>query len=81
MAWFILNSAFLVVFGLELLLRIRADGSRTFLDRQRGAAWNSFDAVVIFVGALDLWFLTWLETAGGPFGELTVLRVVRLRVV
>ena len=40
-AYFQVESAFLVIFGVELLLRVKADGlSQTFRDTRNGAAWN-----------------------------------------
>ena len=46
--WFGIESTFLCIFILELILRFRADGFRTFNDY-----WNCFDLLLIIVGAWE----------------------------
>lgn len=50
--WFGLETAFLVIFISELILRFRADRCRMFLD-----AWNLFDTAIVLLGVIDTWIL------------------------
>mmetsp|Transcript_67343 Transcript_67343/g.161464 ORF Transcript_67343/g.161464 Transcript_67343/m.161464 type:complete len:621 (+) Transcript_67343:172-2034(+) len=72
------ESCFLCVFLVEIILRMRAElpRIRNFFD-----AWGTFDVVVTVTGCLDAWVLTPLSGIGGednPMSSFTVLRLLRL---
>jgi len=79
------ESAFLVVFIIEILMRVRAetmleDGRWYYYFNKSGL----FDFFIVAFGCLDAWVLTILQATAGdeggdsPFSSLTVLRVFRL---
>lgn len=70
----LINSAFLFLFLLEISLRMCADGILNFFK----TFWGIFDTIVTVFGVLDVWVLTPLADVGSPLSTLTALRVFRL---
>mmetsp|Transcript_11832 Transcript_11832/g.26886 ORF Transcript_11832/g.26886 Transcript_11832/m.26886 type:complete len:628 (+) Transcript_11832:117-2000(+) len=73
-----IESCFLVVFLLEILLRIRAEVPRI---RKYFDGWGIFDVTVTATGCVDAWLLTPLSGIGGednPMSSFTVFRLLRL---
>lgn len=78
--WYIwvVESLFLVVFGVEVVLRLQAEYPQL---RKYFDAWGTFDLFVTVMGMIDTWILTFaLEQAEGsnPMGSLGALRTLRL---
>mmetsp|Transcript_26648 Transcript_26648/g.48847 ORF Transcript_26648/g.48847 Transcript_26648/m.48847 type:complete len:662 (+) Transcript_26648:59-2044(+) len=79
-ALYVVQALCTVVFVVELILRLRANGCRAHF-RYRG---NIFDALVVFISILDLWILTPLrflqdgENARGPWKAASAFRVLQL---
>ena len=48
--WLSVESAFLVIFIIELLLRIRVSRTDILFD-----AWSMFDVFIVVTGAIDVW--------------------------
>jgi len=74
---FIIESAFLILFILELCLRLRAASS---MRAACSDCWNIFDFALILPGVLDTWVLQFIfiSMSSRGFEKLTVLRLVRL---
>eukprot|EP00747_Dinoflagellata_sp_TGD_P115767 gnl/TRDRNA2_/TRDRNA2_172235_c1_seq5.p1 gnl/TRDRNA2_/TRDRNA2_172235_c1~~gnl/TRDRNA2_/TRDRNA2_172235_c1_seq5.p1 ORF type:complete len:633 (-),score=144.64 gnl/TRDRNA2_/TRDRNA2_172235_c1_seq5:55-1953(-) len=78
--WEAFEQAFLVVFALEIILRIFALGPSTFFSLGNADfTWNMFDVAVVSMGVTDIIFhLVVGETTGGAGGIATVFRIIRL---
>merc|ERR1719487_1671640 len=71
--WFIIESVFLAIFSLELILRFQAERCRCLKD-----CWNIFDLSLVIMGILDTWIVLLLQTSSSNGMQmLTLLRVVR----
>jgi len=65
------NVFFVVVYGIEAILKLCGLGIRGYFDD----AWNQFDCLLVLLSIIDLILLTFtIEVKGGP----TLLRIIRL---
>jgi len=72
--WFGLETAFLVIFMSELVLRFRADRCRMFTD-----GWNVFDTAIVLLGVVDTWILVAVFPSSSDMqSDLQTLTLFRL---
>lgn len=76
--WPLLENSFLVIFTVELLLRMFVQGL-TFWRSKTEFGWNMFDLVVVFFGLVDFWIAQQQKDGEKKkTGKYMVLRVFRL---
>lgn len=75
--WFAIESGFLLIFIVELVLRVKAHRMGVLRDY-----WNIFDIVLIVLGVADTWILTLIhlqgQNDGANMSSMTLLRVLRI---
>eukprot|EP00427_Karlodinium_veneficum_P047795 CAMPEP_0169246454 /NCGR_PEP_ID=MMETSP1016-20121227/34743_1 /TAXON_ID=342587 /ORGANISM="Karlodinium micrum, Strain CCMP2283" /LENGTH=564 /DNA_ID=CAMNT_0009327035 /DNA_START=131 /DNA_END=1825 /DNA_ORIENTATION=+ len=71
--WFVLESLFLILFVVELLIRVYWERSAWLR-----SWWNWLDFFVICIGMLESWILVLLIDGGSQLRMVTLLRIVRL---
>lgn len=80
--WLILDNLFLVIFFLEIVLRISYKGLSFFADQNR--VWAILDTVIVALGISDLWVMPvfimfWqMDEGGHPKSSSSLLRFLRL---
>ena len=73
--WFMMDSLFTGIFVLELALRVRAEGWKTFTIR-----WNQFDTVMVVMAVFDTYVLPFIGSGAqqGSLRMFSMLRMLRL---
>jgi len=74
-SWFFMESTFLVIFTMELLLRFHADGLSLLCD-----FWGIFDLLIVLLGVVDTWLLPacFAGSSLSEVGRLSMFRLLRL---
>mmetsp|Transcript_158892 Transcript_158892/g.505973 ORF Transcript_158892/g.505973 Transcript_158892/m.505973 type:complete len:504 (-) Transcript_158892:106-1617(-) len=83
LVWTILDNAFLVIFIVEIILRIRHRGFQRYIFGDGEGVvcvehWHVLDCVIVTVGVLDLWLMPIFGTAGSSGHKTSFLRFLRL---
>ena len=80
--WFVFDNLFTFIFFLEMVIRLYSDG-RSFFRVRHGGVWNILDFVLVLVGVIDTWILSFALPCTGlsevrVLLSLRVLRTLRL---
>eukprot|EP00931_Biecheleriopsis_adriatica_P100841 TRINITY_DN76082_c0_g1_i1.p1 TRINITY_DN76082_c0_g1~~TRINITY_DN76082_c0_g1_i1.p1 ORF type:complete len:667 (-),score=142.21 TRINITY_DN76082_c0_g1_i1:111-1862(-) len=70
-AYYVVNVIFLILFSIEIVLRVIAEGPREFLCGHH-KAWNAFDSFLVVTSALEV------IAVSSAFSGIRVLRLLRL---
>jgi len=72
-AWIIVDSLFVLVYMVEIAVRIYWQRAQWIL-----SAWNWFDTIILAIAVLDIWLLTLMQNDVDSLNVMQIFRIVRL---